>query len=227
MNRAELAATIDHTLLGPTATGAGIEKLCAEAVKLGVASVCVNPRHAAEARRRLGESSVKLCVVVGFPHGMMTSSVKASEAREAIALGADEIDMVIPIGALKEGDIDGVRADVAAVSAVARRSPHSVTVKVILETCFLTDDEKVRGARAAVEGGADYVKTSTGFGSAGATVADVALLRQTVGPDIGVKAAGGIRDTATALAMIAAGATRIGASRTVDILAGLDESSNA
>ena len=132
--------------------------------------------------------------------------------------------MVIPVGALKERDLAGLRADIAAVCAVARRAGRPVAVKVILETCLLTDEEKTLAAREAVAAGADFVKTSTGFGSAGATAADVALLRRAVGPGIGVKAAGGIRDTATALAMIAAGATRIGASRTADILAGLDDS---
>lgn len=222
MNRAELAAMIDHTLLGPTATSAGVKKLCAEAVELGVAAVCVDLRHAVLARRELGKNAVKLCVVVGFPHGMTSSAVKAFEAGEAVAQGADEVDMVIPVGALKEGDVDAVRSDVALVCKAARGTGRTVAVKVILETCLLTDEEKAAGAKAAVDGGADFVKTSTGFGSAGATAADVALLRRVVGPRIGVKAAGGIRDTATALAMIEAGASRIGASRTVAILDGLD-----
>lgn len=224
MNKTELAATIDHTLLGPTATRGGVEKLCGEAAGFGTASVCVDLRHAATARRALGGSAVKLCVVVGFPHGMTSSSGKAFETSEAIAAGAEEIDMVIPIGAAKEGDFEAVRADVSAVCAAARRGPRPVIVKAILETCLLTDDEKEKAARAAVEGGADFVKTSTGFSTGGATVGDVALLRRVVGPKIGVKAAGGVRDTATALAMLKAGATRIGASRTADILAGLDES---
>jgi deoxyribose-phosphate aldolase len=227
MKRAKLASYIDHTLLGPTATRDGVERLCAEAVELGVAAVCVDLRHADLARERLVGSPVKLCVVVGFPQGMTTAAVKSFEAQQAVGCGADEIDMVIPVGALKEGDVEGVRADVAAVCAVARRAGRPVAVKVILETCLLTDEEKRRGAEVAVQAGADYVKTSTGFGSAGATTADVALLRRVVGPSIGVKAAGGIRDTATAIAMIEAGATRIGASRTVDILAGLDETTSA
>jgi deoxyribose-phosphate aldolase len=202
MKRSELASYIDHTLLGPTATRDGVERLCAEAVQLGVAAVCVNLWHARLAHERLVGSPVKLCVVVGFPHGMTTSAVKAFETQQAVAWGADEIDMVIPVGALKEGDVDAVRADVAAVCDAARQAGRRVAVKVILETCFLTDDEKRRGA-------------------AGATAADVALLRRVVGPKVGVKAAGGIRDTATAIAMIEAGATRIGASRTADILSGL------
>jgi deoxyribose-phosphate aldolase len=158
---------------------------------------------------------------------MTTSAVKAFETQEAVACGADEVDMVISVGALKDGDFEAVRADVAAVCDAARRAGRPVAVKVILETCFLTDDEKRRGAELAVEAGADYVKTSTGFGSAGATAADVALLRRVVGPKVGVKAAGGIRDTATAIAMMEAGATRIGASRTADILAGLGETTSA
>jgi deoxyribose-phosphate aldolase len=228
MRRSELASAIDHTLLGPTATRAGVERLCAEAIRFGVAAVCVDLRHAATARNALGDSDVRLCIVVGFPNGMTSTSVKAFETQEAVAEGADEIDMVIPVGVLKERDLAGLRADIAGVCEAAReagrRAARRVAVKVILETCLLTDEEKVLGAREAVAAGADYVKTSTGFGSAGATTADVALLRRTVGPDIGVKAAGGIRDTATALAMVAAGASRIGASRTADILAGLNES---
>ena len=227
MRRSELASYIDHTLLGPTATSDGVERLCAEAVELGVTAVCVDLRHAGLARERLVGSPVKLCVVIGFPQGMTTAAVKAFEAQQAVTCGADEIDMVIPVGALKEGDFEAVRADVAAVCVVARRAGHPVVVKVILETCFLTDDEKRKGAELAVQAGADYVKTSTGFGSAGATTADVALLRRVVGPKVGVKAAGGIRDTATAIAMIQAGASRIGASRTADILSGLDESTSA
>jgi len=227
MRRSELASYIDHTLLGPTATRDGVERLCAEAVELGVAAVCVNLRHARLAHERLVGSPVKLCVVVGFPHGMTTSAVKAFETQEAVACGADEVDMVISVGALKDGDFEAVRADVAAVCDAARRAGRPVAVKVILETCFLTDDEKRRGAELAVQAGADYVKTSTGFGSAGATAADVVLLRRVVGPKVGVKAAGGIRDTATAIAMIEAGATRIGASRTADILAGLGETTSA
>lgn len=223
MNRKELASYIDHTLLGPTATRAGVERLCEEAARWGVAAVCVDGRHARLAREALSGSSVKLCVVVGFPNGMAASDVKVFETERVIAAGADEVDMVIPVGALKEGDLEAVRADIAAVCAVAKRGRRRVAVKVILETCLLADDEKTKAARLAVEAGADFVKTSTGFGSAGATVADVALLRRAVGPNVGIKAAGGIRDTATALAMIEAGATRLGASRTGDILAGLNE----
>jgi len=183
----------------------------------------VDLRHAATAKKALEGSRVRLCVVVGFPHGMTSTAVKAFETHEALLAGADEIDMVIPVGALKERDLIGLRADIAAVCAEARRGQKRAVVKVILETCLLTDEEKELGAREAVAAGADFVKTSTGFGASGATVADVALLRRVVGPKIGVKAAGGIRDTVTALSMIEAGATRIGASRTAAILAGLDE----
>jgi deoxyribose-phosphate aldolase len=227
MDRRELASYIDHTLLGPAATRAAVKQLCKEAVQWGVAAVCVDPRHAGLAHQQVAGSPVKVCVVVGFPHGTSTTAAKAFEAEEAVAAGADEVDMVIPVGALKEGDFAAVREDVAAVCAAARRAGRPVAVKVILETCLLTDDEKRRGAELAVSAGADYVKTSTGFGAAGATTSDVALLRRAVGPEVGVKAAGGIRDTATALAMIEAGATRIGASRTGDILSGHGESTSS
>ncbi len=222
MNRAQLAALIDHTLLGPTATRGAVERLCEEAIAFGVASACVDLRYADAARRKLAGSSVRLCVVVGFPHGMTSLRVKAYEAAEAVSVGADELDMVIPVGALKARDLRAVRDDVEAVCRVARGAGRPVAVKVILETCLLNDEEKVLGAQEAVAAGADFVKTSTGFGSGGATEADVALLRRTVGPSIGVKAAGGIRDTATALGMIGAGASRLGASRTADILAGAE-----
>lgn len=222
MTRSELARAIDHTLLGPSATRDGIERLCAEAIQFGTATVCVDLRHAKTAKKALAGSRVGLCVVVGFPQGMTATSVKVFETREALAAGADEIDMVIPVGSLKERDLAGLRADIAAVCDEAHRGPKRARVKVILETCLLTDEEKEIGAREAVAAGADFVKTSTGFGSAGATASDVALLRRVVGPTVGVKAAGGIRDTATALAMLAAGASRLGASRTAAILAGLD-----
>lgn len=221
MNRADLAAAIDHTLLGPAASEDGVDRLCEEAMRFGAASVCVNPRHAARARARLADSHVKLCVVIGFPHGMTTTPTKVFEAREAIEAGAEELDMVIPVGALKDGDDDAVRADISAVCEAAHGSTPRAIVKVILETCLLTDDEKRRAAALAEAAGADFVKTSTGFAAGGATEADVRLLRASVGPRVSVKAAGGIRDTATALAMIAAGASRIGASRTADILSGV------
>jgi deoxyribose-phosphate aldolase len=222
MNRAELARTIDHTLLGPTATRAEVRTLCDEAVRLRVAAVCVNPCHVALARECIEGPDVKVCAVIGFPHGMTTSETKAFESRQAIEDGADELDMVVNIGALKDGDYAGLEDDIRVVCEAAAEAPRAITVKTILETALLTDEEKTIAAKAAVAAGADFVKTSTGFGPGGATVEDVALLRRTVGARAGVKAAGGIRDAKTALAMIAAGADRIGASRTVEILKGLD-----
>jgi deoxyribose-phosphate aldolase len=223
MKRRELAARIDHTLLGPTADREGVRRLCAEAMEYGTASVCVSPCHAALAKELLRGSTVKLCVVIGFPHGATTSEAKRFEAEQAIALGADEVDMVIRVDALKDGDHTTVAKDIRAVCDAARSAPRAVIVKAILETCLLSEDEKAAGARIAREAGADYVKTSTGFSTGGATTADVALLRRVVGEAAGVKASGGIRDAKAALAMLAAGASRLGVSRTVDILRGLDE----
>lgn len=222
LTRKELAKRIDHTLLGQTATKEGVRQLCDEATQLSVASVCVNPCHAALATSCLRESGVLVCVVVGFPHGMSTAETKAFEAQKAIADGADELDMVVNVAALKEGDYATAEADIRAVCAAADKAPKSVHVKVILETSQLTDEEKVAGAILAKSAGAHYVKTSTGFGPGGATVEDVALLRRTVGEDMGVKAAGGIRDATAAQAMIDAGASRIGASRTVEILSNIE-----
>ncbi len=218
MKRAELAKRIDHTLLGPTADTEAVKRLCEEAIQFDVASACVNPCHVELVRESLKGSDVKVCAVVGFPHGMSTSETKAFEAQKAIAAGADELDMVINVGALKEGDYAFVSEDIHAVCVAAEKAPRPVSVKVILEMALLTEEEKVAGATLAKAAGADYVKTSTGFGPGGATVEDVALLRATVGEGIGVKAAGGIRDAETAMAMVEAGADRIGASRTGAIL---------
>jgi deoxyribose-phosphate aldolase len=218
LSRSELAKRIDHTLLGPTATKDGVKKLCEEAIQYGVASVCVNPCHAALAKSYLTDSDVLLCVVVGFPHGMSTRETKAYEAQKAIAAGADELDMVINVAALKEGDFAWVEDDIRAVCAAAEKAPKPVDVKVILEMALLTEEEKIAGAILTKSAGAQFVKTSTGFASGGATLEDVALLRKTVGEEMGVKAAGGIRDATIAQAMIDAGASRIGASRTVEIL---------
>ena len=223
MNKAELAKKIDHTLLGPTASTEALRTLCEEAVQFGVASVCVNPCHAAAAVDILRETPVAVCVVIGFPHGMTLSEVKAFEAQKAIALGVDELDMVVNVAALIEGDYAAVVDDIRAVCHAAEAAPRPVEVKVILETAFLTDEQKVAGAILAKAAGAHFVKTSTGFGPGGATVEDVALLRRTVGSIMGVKAAGGIRDSQTAIAMVEAGATRIGASRTAAILEGVSE----
>lgn len=222
MKRNELAKAIDHTLLGPTASEDGVRTLCEEAAAFGVASVCVNPCHVALACELLKTSEVKVCAVIGFPHGQTTTKVKAFEATDAIARGADELDMVINIAALKSGNHQAVEDDIRAVCEAAEDADKPVSVKVIIETAFLTDEEKETGAVLTRAAGADYVKTSTGFGPGGATVEDVALLRRAIGPDHGVKAAGGIRDYETALAMIEAGATRIGASRTAAILEGAE-----
>lgn len=222
MQRAELAKRIDHTLLGPVAGREAVRTLCEEALQFGVASACVSPYYAGLVHELLKGSDVKTCVVIGFPHGMNTSEAKAFEAQKAIAAGADELDMVINVGALKDGAYAAVSEDIRAVCVAAAKAPHPVHVKVILEMALLSEEEKVAGATIAKAAGAHFVKTSTGFGPGGATVEDVALLRATVGDDMGVKAAGGIRDAQTAMAMIDAGADRIGASRTAAILAGLE-----
>lgn len=222
ISKGELAKKIDHTLLGQTATTEGVKKLCKEAMEYNVASVCVNPCHAALAKSLLADSDVLLCVVVGFPHGMSVKEAKAFEAQKAIAAGADELDMVINVAALKEGDYAAVEDDIRAVCAMADKAPDPVHVKVIIEAALLTDEEKTTAAILTKSAGAHYVKTSTGFASGGATLDDVALLRKAVGEDFGVKAAGGIRNAETAIAMIEAGASRIGASRTVEILESIE-----
>ena len=204
----ELASYIDHTLLKPEATESQIRALCAEALQWRFASVGVNPRWAATAAEELRGSRVKVCTVIGFPLGASVSAVKEFEARRAVADGADELDMVVSVGDLKAGRDEYVRSDIAAVV----RGAQGRTVKVIIEACLLTDEEKARACRLAAAAGADFVKTSTGFSKGGATVHDVALMRAVVGPDVGVKAAGGIHTRAEAEEMIAAGATRIGAS---------------
>jgi len=217
--RDALAARIDHTLLRPEATPGDIERLCEEALRYGCAAVCVNPIYVARAAARLAGTPVKVATVVGFPLGASLTAVKVAEAALAISQGAREIDMVLPVGLLKAGEIEAVRADLQAVAAVCRAA--GALCKVILETALLTAEEKVLAARLAVEAGADFVKTSTGFGPGGATVEDVALLRRTVGPSIGVKAAGGIRTAEQAIAMLEAGADRLGTSATVAILEAL------
>ena len=216
MKKQDLAKYIDHTILKPDATEAQIEKLCAEAVEYGFASVCVNPCRIALAAKLLAGTDVAPCCVIGFPLGASTTAAKAYEAADAAANGAKEIDMVINVGDAKDGLWDAVEADIA---GVVRAIEGRALLKVIIETCLLTDEEKVEACRAAVRAGADFVKTSTGFSKAGATAYDVALMRKTVGPDVGVKAAGGIRTYADAVIMIEAGASRIGASAGVAILA--------
>lgn len=216
-NRSELAARIDHTALKPDVTPAQIEALCAEALEFGCAAVCVNGTFVRRVAERLEGSAVKACAVVGFPLGAMATEAKAIEAALAVADGAVEIDMVIPIGRLKAGEDHAVEADVAAIVAACA---GGAIVKAILETSLLDDEQKARAAELAIAGGAAFVKTSTGFGGGGATVADVALLRKIAGTRAQVKASGGIRDRATALAMLAAGADRLGLSATAAVLAG-------
>lgn len=213
---ADLAPLIDHTLLKPDADAEQITQLCSEARKYGFASVCVNPSWVGLCAELLRGSRVKVCTVVGFPLGATMPEVKAFETERSIAAGAREIDMVQNIGALKSRDFQLVAEDVRSVVQAAHL--RQATVKVIIEAALLTDEEKVESSAIAKAAGADYVKTSTGFGPGGATAADVALMRRVVGPDIGIKAAGGIRSAQDAQAMIEAGATRLGASASVKIL---------
>lgn len=210
----QLAGLIDHTVLKPEASRADVARHCDEAVANGFASVCVNGVHVAFVAARLHGTPVKTCAVLGFPLGASGAGAKAAEAAWLVAEGADELDMVLDIGALREGDLDRVRADMA---AVREASPGRV-LKVILETCLLDEPQIVTACKIAVEVGADFVKTSTGFSTGGATVEVVELMRRTVGPDVGVKASGGIRTAEAARAMVAAGATRIGASASVAIV---------
>lgn len=209
-----IASYIEHTALKPTVTKEDVETLCLEAAKWSFGAICVNSSYAALAHTLLKGTTVRVTVVVGFPLGAMATEIKAAEAKWAVIHGADEIDMVQALGAVKSGDWEAVEADIAAVVNAADGLP----VKVILETGVLTDEEKRRSCLAAVQSGATYVKTSTGFGYGGATVADVTLMRQTIGAAAGIKASGGIRDKKTALAMIAAGANRIGTSSGVAIM---------
>lgn len=217
MTGSELAQLFDHTALKPEASESQIARLCAEARECRFWSVCVAPSWVGYAKQRLAGSGVRIDTVIGFPHGNTMTSVKAFEAEQALAAGADELDVVLNVGLLKSGARAQVLADIREVVQAARRRPGTL-VKVILETALLTEEEKIAGAEIAVEAGADFVKTSTGFGAAGASAADIALLRRVVGPKIGVKASGGIRDLRTALAMIRAGATRLGASSSVAIM---------
>ena len=213
---ADVASMIDHTLLKPDATRTDIEALCREAAQFKFATVCVNPTWVATAARLLGGSGVGVCSVVGFPLGATTTDVKGYETQRAIFDGAREIDMVINIGALKSGDLRLVERDIEAVTTPCRSC--GALSKVIIEAALLTDDEKVAACTIAKAAGADYLKTSTGFASGGATAADVALMRRVVGAEMGVKAAGGVRDLEGMKAMIAAGATRVGASAGVKIV---------
>jgi len=205
---------IDHTLLKPDATRQDIKRVCDEAKQYGFASVCVNPSYVGYVARELAGSSVAPCCVIGFPLGATMPEVKAYETEAAINAGAKEVDMVINIGAAKSGEWDLVRKD---IEAVVRASRGRALVKVIIETCLLSDDEKIRACKEAAAAGADFVKTSTGFSKHGATVPDVRLMRQTVGPHMGVKASGGVKDLKSAMAMINAGANRLGASSGITI----------
>ncbi|MBK9165148.1 MAG: deoxyribose-phosphate aldolase [Acidobacteria bacterium] len=209
------ASLIDHTLLKPEASDADIRRLCEEAAKYGFASVCVNPAWVKTSAEILRGTAIPVCTVIGFPLGATLPDVKAFEARRVIFNGAREVDMVINIGALKSGDDCAVEDDIRAVASAAHE--NGVLCKVIIETALLTDEEKVRACLAAKNAGADFVKTSTGFAKGGATVDDVALMRRTVGSGLGVKASGGVKGIEDAKAMVAAGATRIGASVGVKI----------
>ena len=211
-----LARLIDHTLLRPEATREDILRICREALRYNFASVCVNSCWTALVAAELAGSAVKTCVVVGFPFGATLTAAKVAETEAALRAGAQEIDMVQNVGALRSGDLDAVQADIAAVVQAAHKG--GAIVKVILENAFLDDSQKTAACRIAKTSGADFVKTSTGFGPSGATVHDIELMRLAVGPEMGVKASGGIRTLDDARKMIAAGATRIGASASVQII---------
>lgn len=212
----ELAAMIDHTLLKPEATPSEVEQICKEAIEFEFASVCINPGFVAVAKQKLQGSNVKVCSVVGFPLGATTTKSKVYEAQEAIENGAQEVDMVINVGRLKSRDHEYVENDIRAVVAVAHS--NGAIVKVIIETCLLTDEEKEKACLLAKNASADFVKTSTGFNKGGATMADVALMRKTVGDKMGVKASGGVRSYGDAIRMVESGATRIGTSSGVKII---------
>lgn len=215
MDKKTLASYIDHTILKADAQVKDVEKLCKEAAEFEFASVCVNAANTKQAAELLKGTVVKVCTVVGFPLGATLPQVKAFEAEEAIKNGAGEVDMVINVGALKSGQLDIVENDIKAVVAACK---NKALLKVIIETCLLTNEEKVTACELAMKAGADFVKTSTGFSTSGATVEDIKLMRKTVGPTMGVKASGGVRDLETSLKMIEAGATRIGASASVNIV---------
>lgn len=212
-----LAKYIDHTVLKPATTKEEVIKVCSEAKEYGFFSVCINPYYVKLVKEELENSDVKVCSVIGFPLGASVSEIKAAEASKAIEDGADEIDMVINVGALKNKDYDYVLADIKAVVDACK---DKALLKVIIETCLLTDEEKVKACELSVEAGADFVKTSTGFSTGGATAEDIKLMRETVGPNIGVKASGAVRDNETAMLMINSGASRIGASSSIAIVTG-------
>lgn len=223
MNKAQIAKMIDHTILKAEATESEIIKLCKEAIHYDFASVCVNPSMVPVAAKELKGTHVKVCTVIGFPLGATTTEVKVFETKDVIEKGATEVDMVINVGKLKERDLEYVKNDIKAVVEAAK---GKALTKVIIETCLLTDEEKVIACQLSKEAGADFVKTSTGFSTGGATAADIKLMRETVGPDMGVKASGGVRSREDALAMIENGATRIGASASIAICEGTKSNSN-
>lgn len=217
MKAEQIAGMIDHTLLSAVSTEQEILRVCEEAKQYGFATVCVNPYWVPVASKALAGSGVGLTTVVGFPLGASRTEIKAAEAADAIEAGATEIDMVLNVGALKSSDIEAVSKDIEAVVRVCK---GKAPVKVIIETCYLTDDEKRQASLLCKQAGADFVKTSTGFGTGGATVEDIALIRHVVGPEMGIKASGGVRDLDVARKLIQAGATRLGASSSIAIVTG-------
>lgn len=217
LTASELAKYIDHTVLKPDADDPALDKLCNEAKQYGFKAVCVNSSRVPYVVEKLSGTGVEICSVVGFPLGAMSSQAKAFEAKQAMDHGATEIDMVLNIGWLKSGEIEMAKEDIRTVRQQIR---DDIVLKIIIETCLLTEEEKVKACEISKEAGADFVKTSTGFSSGGATLEDVALMRKVVGPDMGVKASGGIKDYATAIVMIQAGATRLGVSAGVAIVEG-------
>lgn len=223
MDKRQIAGMIDHTILKPEATEKEVKVLCKEAIEYNFASVCVNPSMVSLAATILEGSSVKVCTVIGFPLGVTTTAVKAFETEQTIKEGATEVDMVINVGKLKERDLEYVKNDIKAVVEAAK---GKALTKVIIETCLLTDEEKIIACQLSKEAGADFVKTSTGFSTGGATAADIKLMRDTVGPEMGVKASGGVRSREDALTMIENGATRIGASASIAICEGQKSNSN-
>lgn len=223
MDKNKLAKMIDHTILKADASKEAVTIICKEALEYNFASVCINPSNIELAAELLKGSDVKVCTVIGFPLGASTKEVKAFETKDAIEKGAHEVDMVINIGKLKDKEYDYVKADIEAVVNAAK---GKALTKVIIETCLLTDEEKVIACKLSKEAGADFVKTSTGFSTGGATPEDVKLMRETVGPDMGVKASGAVRSSKDAMAVIENGATRIGASASIAICEGKESNSN-
>lgn len=219
MKRFELAKMMDHTILKAVATPADVKNICEEALKINAASVCVNPFHVPQVKELLAGSDVKVCTVVGFPLGANTSEVKAFETKDAIGKGAEEVDMVINIGALLAGDTETVYKDIQAVVDAA----NGTLVKVIIETCYLNDEQKRIACELSLKAGADFVKTSTGFGTGGATPHDIELMRSVVGNQMKIKASGGIRAYEDAMAVVAATADRLGVSASLAILEEIEE----